>query len=387
MPNFNNTKIIYISHAHLSSKIRFDYYIDYLLNKKWIVEYWNLLPLLHGEIDEFGSQDEDFMRTPQTYNEIETMLSLHENKDAIYVLLINYGPNYLRLYRLLSKYGCKIHFFAWGAYPPIKGGSTWINIVHHFSTPLILIKKSFNTINCIVHEKLKLVKPYDVVYGAGYSILETFPDASKVVSVNTVDYDHYVRVKKHTNRLVVGSYAVFLDVYLPYQSDLIVLKMPKLDPDKYYASLNHFFELLESKYGIKIVIAAHPKANYKSNPFEGREIYNGLTPELVANTDFVVSHNSTSVSYAVLNLKPIIFVYTSIMEKIYKNMCVEKIISMANYLGSTLYDIDEITQEEQIIIEDVDLKRYENYKYSFLTSRESENTTMQELFWREINDQ
>ena len=78
------------------------------------------------------------------------------------------------------------------------------------------------------------------------------------------------------------------------------------------------------------------------------------------------------------------------MEKIYKkarNQIVEGIILRANYLKSSVYDIDEITQEEQIVIEDVNLDCYENYKYSFLTSRESEHTTLQELFWREINDQ
>jgi hypothetical protein len=390
MSNFDNTKIIYIAHEHLSLKNRLDYYIDYLINKKWTVEYWDLLPLLHGEIDEFGSQDADFLHTPLTYNEIETMLSLPENKDAIYIILINYGPNYLRLYRLLTKYDCKIHFFAWGAFPSSSRESKWMKIVHHFPTPLTLINKSFNTINCFVHKKLKLVKPFDVVYGAGSVILKAFSDASKLVSVNIVDYDHYVKIKTQTQSYVVGSYAVFLDSYVTHHPDLEILSLPKLNPDKYFKSLNHFFELLENKYEIKIVIAAHPKANYINNPFEGREIYSGLTPELVAKADFIVSQHSTSVSYAVLNLKPIIFVYTSIMEKIYKkarNQIVEGIILRANYLKSSVYDIDEITQEEQIVIEDVNLDCYENYKYSFLTSRESEHTTLQELFWREINDQ
>jgi hypothetical protein len=381
----NNRKIIYISHSHLTSKVRFDYYIDYLLSKNWSVEYWNLLPLLHGEIDEFGSQDADFLVTPKTYSDIEKMLSLKDNRNAIFVILINYGPKYILLYRLLTKYNCNIHFFAWGAYPHSKAESILKKMFLHLLNPFTLFKKIFNHINCVIHKKLKLVKPYDVVYCAGQSILKTFPDALKLVSVNTIDYDHYVRVKKDTKSLVNDSYAVFLDINLPFQSDLKIHNMPMLDPDEYFGSLNNFFELIEKKFRLKIVIAAHPKANYDNSTFKGRKIFRNLTPELVSKANFVLSHHSTSISYAVLNCKPIIFIYTSLMEKIYNKTCVEKIISFANFLESTVYDINKINKEEQISIKDVDINRYKDYKYSFLTSHNSEHTTMQDLFWNEIN--
>ena len=379
----NIRKVIFISHAHLTSKRRCDYYIDYLLAKGITVEYWDLVSLLFGEVDEFGAQNEEFLHVPRTYEEIETLLSLMENRNAIYIIHINYGHEYLRLYRLLTKYNCQMWFMAWGAFPS-SCISRWQKVLRRLSRPLKTIENVLNKINCIIHKKLKLVKPFDVVFGAGYSILKTFPDATKVVPVNLADYDHYVRVKSQACKFVGGRYAVFLDINIPNQSDIKIEGLPMLDPGEYYASLNHFFGLLEAKYKVKVVIAAHPKANYENELFEGREIYRGCTPELLKDADFAISHHSTSVSYAVLNIKPIIFIYTEMMKQLYKNTRVNQIYDFANFLGAAVCNIDEITCGDQVTIGDVRLECYEDYKYSFLTTHESEQTTTQEIFWREI---
>jgi hypothetical protein len=380
----NCKKVIFVSHAHLTDKRRSDYYINYLLDKGIAVEYWDLVPLLFGEMDEFSAQAVDFLYSPRSYEEIKKMLAFHENRDVIYIIHINYGHQYLKLYRLLNKYNCKIWFLSWGGYPS-SSVSISRKILRRFSNPLKLIGNVFNKINCIAHKKLKLVKPFDVVLGAGYTILKTFPDAIKVIPVNTADYDHYVRVRSQECQFIEGDYAVFLDINLPDQSDIKTEGLPLLDSDKYYASLNHFFQLLETKYNVKVVIAAHPKANYAEEIFEGREIISGRTPELIKDAVFAISHHSTSVSYAVLNIKPIIFIYTEMMMQMYKNTRVKQIYDFAFFLGATVCNIDEITQEDQIFIEDVKLNRYEDYKYSFLTTHESESTTTQEVFWREVN--
>jgi hypothetical protein len=89
--------------------------------------------------------------------------------------------------------------------------------------------------------------------------------------------DHYVRSLSEKTRPVEGSFAVFLDINLPYHTDLKIVGWPTIEPHEYYASLNRFFDLLEERFGIKIVIAAHPKANYGREIFQGREIYCGMT--------------------------------------------------------------------------------------------------------------
>jgi pantothenate kinase len=86
----------------------------------------------------------------------------------------------------------------------------------------------------------------------------------------------------------------------------------------------------------------------------------------------------------VLNAKPIIFVYTDAMEEAYKTTVVSYINDFACYLDAAVYNIDEITGHEQIEIRKVDQARYENYRYDFLTSPESEQMSTQEIFWHEI---
>lgn len=377
-------KVVYISYMHLSEKVARDWYIDYLRANGIMVEYWDLIPLLFGRFNEAGSKIADFVFTPGTYSELEKMLGLPENREAIYVILICYEGRFARLFRLLSKYNCRTYFIAWGNIP-VKSLPIWHQIVCGLiNNPRQFTGKVINKIKGVVYKELKLVNSFDVVFAAGDATVKMYPDAGKIVPINLVDYDHYMRTKSASRRIVEGPYAVFLDIYLPYQSDLKAVGLQVVDPQNYFFSLNRFFKIFEQEYGIKVVIAAHPKADYGNKTFEGREIYMGLTPELVKDADFVISHHSTSLGYAVLNCKPIIFVYTDEMKRLYKETSVSFMHDIANYLGANIYNIDQLTQGDQIAISGVNFVRYEKYKYGYLTTRETEHTTTQELFLREI---
>jgi len=371
----------------LSEKVTRDWYIDYLRVNGVVVEYWDLIKLLFGGFDEANSIRTNYLFTPRTYDELEKMLGLPENREAIYVILICYDGRFARLFRLLNKYDCKTYFIAWANFP-IKSIPKWRQIMRGFSiNPVRLGGKVINTVRGVAYKKLKLVKPFDVVFAAGGATLSMYPDAGKTIPINLIDYDHYVRVKSEARRIVEGRYAVFLDIYLPYQSDFNVNGMQTVDPLGYFSSLNRFFKIFEQEYGVKIVIAAHPKADYGNKTFEGREICRGLSPELVKDADFVISHHSASLGYAVLNYKPLIFVYTDEMERLYKETIVSWMHDYANYLGVNIYNIDQLNQGDQIPIGSINLARYESYKYNYLTTRESEHTTTQEIFWNEINKQ
>jgi len=378
-------KVIYIAYAHLSNKVARDWYIDYLRANGIVVEYWDLITLLLGGFKEANTIEADYVFTPSTYSELGKMLSLLENREAIYVILICYEGRFTRLFRLLSKYDCRTYFIAWANFP-IKTLSKWQQIVRELIiNPIRLGGKVVNKIKGVAYKKLKLVKPFDVVFAAGDATIKMYPDAGKIVPINLVDYDHYVRAKSESRKIVEGPYAVFLDVYLPYHSDLKVISLQSVDPHNYFFSLNRFFKIFEQEYGIKVIIAAHPTADYGNNTFEEREIYRGLTPELVKDADFVISHHSASLGYAVLNSKPIIFIYTNEMKLLYKNtMTMTLINDVADYLDANIYNIDEVTQGDQIVFGSINFERYNSYKYNYLTTKESEHTCTQDIIWREL---
>lgn len=377
-------KVIYVSSMHLSEKVSCDWYIDFLVSKGVAVEYWDLVPLLFGG-DTSASKLTDYLRTPRNYQEIHSLLRLPENKGALYMMLISYEGRTTDVYRLVSEHDCWMCFIAWGALPinrESKGLRVFRRIV---SNPAKFAWAFYFKMKAIAYKKLKLVKPYDVIFSAGRAILASTQYANKVVPINLVDYDHYVRVLSEKKRPAAGSFAIFLDIYLPHQTDLPIVGEPSIDPQEYYASLNRFFGLLEEKYKFRVVIAAHPKATYGAETFQGREIYKGLTPELVRDAEYVISHHSTSISYAVLNAKPIIFVYTDAMVKVYKASAVSYINDIAGYLDAAVYNIDEITGYDKIEIKKVNQTRYKNYKYDFLTSPESEQLDTRGIFWSQIS--
>ncbi|MBS4096027.1 MAG: hypothetical protein KGZ83_04215 [Sulfuricella sp.] len=380
-------KVIYIGHAHLSEKMERDWYINYLRARNVSVEYWDVLPLLFGEIDEPGAINANYLYVPKTYDAIEAMLCHPENIDAYFVMLVNYAGSTVKLYRLLGKHHVRMIYILWAAFPGERSGRAQQVLHGLISNPLTLVKKAFNAIKARIYKNLKFIQPFEIVFAAGQVLMRSEQHSAKMVPINFCDYDQYMRVMSEGGgRLVNERYAVFLDVYLTNQSDLVIFGLKAINPSEYLQSLNHFFELLELKYGVKVVVAAHPKANYNPETFNGRDIFCGVTPELVRDAEFVISHHSASVSYAVLNRKPIIFVYTEEMNILYGHTPIIVVIqSMADFLGAPIYNTNEITECDQISIGDVDSIRYEKFKYDYLTTHESEHTTTQEIFWREIS--
>lgn len=364
----------------LSDKASRDWYIDFLIEKGMPVEYWDVASLIYGE-DGRHSQQTAYLRTPKSYREIERMLQLPENMNASYVMLVTYEGRTARLFRILSRRKCRMLFISWGALPVGHSRRLRKTLLNPRASALNFARKT----KAAIYKKVGLVQPFDCVFVAGQVLMSSPSYANRRVAINLSDYDHYVRARSAPEPVVEGRYAVFLDIFLPHQSDLRISGMRPIEPIAYYRSLNRFFSLLEQVFDTKVVIAAHPKAEYDATTFDDRAIFRGVTPELVRDADFVISHHSTSLSYAVLNRKPIMFIYTSRMKALYELTVVAYLHELAAYLHAPLYNVDDIVRGEQIAVPQVDDERYEAFKYDFLTSLASENAKTQEIFWREVN--
>ena len=233
--------------------------------------------------------------------------------------------------------------------------------------------------------KFGLLKPVDIVFAAGEVLVKNQRFAAKVVPINFVDYDNFMRLRSGKRVVRDSPYAVFLDTNLPYQVDLGVLGLPTLNPQNYYFSLNRFFDLVESQCSVTVVIAAHPKSNYGTDTFNGRACVRDLTPELVRDAEFVITQTSTALSYAILNLKPAIFIYTDDMVSLYAETFMRQLHDISGYLDAPLVNIDQLTAGSRIIIKAPNKERYECYKYDFLTTYESESTTTREIFFNALS--
>ncbi len=377
-------KIIFVSFIRLTPKVLHDWYIDYMIAQGVIVEYWDIVALVREEYNEVGELDTDYLSVFRTFSAVEEKLQLCENRDAFYVMLINYAGRFARIFRLLSKYNCRMIFIASGTMP-VKSVSIWGKVFRRLSNPLGLVDILLDKAKAIAYRRLKLVKPFHIIFAAGQVEMTNNQYAEKVIPINYIDYNDYINAKAKGDRVVKRHYAVFLDINLPFQSDLKICNMPAVNSGSYYRSLNRFFDLLELEYDVKTVISAHPKSDYSMETFQGREIYRGRTAEIVKDAEFVISHTSLSFGYAVLNFKPLIFIYTDEMKFLYSSNLIRQLNDFASFLDAALYNVDEITHGRQIIMKDVNLENYEKYKYSFLTTPVAECSTTQEIIWREMS--
>jgi hypothetical protein len=377
-------KVIYVSSGRLTDKVATDWHIDYLIERGAQVEYWDIVALVREEHVERGARNPQWLRVFRSFNEFEARLLQPENRDALYIMLMSYGGRLTRVFRLLSKHNCRMVRFASGALP-LDPVYKWRKIVAWLRTPGDCAKEIASRLKATALRRLKLVKPFAITFAAG-DLAKNGNDADRVVPINFFDYDSYVKAKSSRGcRIVTGRYAVFLDCYLPYHSDLAFVGYQPIDAGSYYRSLNRFFGLLERAYGVRVVIAAHPRAAYESATFEGRPVHRLVTAELVRDAEFVLSHTSTAMSFAVLNAKPLIFIYTDGMAATYERSLIRQMHCYADCLDAPVYNIDEISDGHAVAVERVNLACYERYKYDFLTSRQSENASTQEIFWQEIH--
>jgi hypothetical protein len=377
-------KIIYVSIVRLTDKMAADWHVDYLIDRGQVVEYWDIVSLVREEHSEVGARTPQWLHRLKSFEELEARLLQPENRDAFYVMLLSYAGNLTRVFRLLSKHDCRMLTFASGLLPR-DPAFKWRKIVAWLIRPYDCLRQIFNQSMASYLRRAGLVKPFAIAFAAGTESMNACY-ASRIVPINFFDYDRYREINaEHQPRLVSDPYVVFLDSNLPYHTDLAFVGCDHIDGPAYYRSLNRFFALIEHAFARKVVIAAHPRADYGNGTFDGRAIYRSATAQLVRDADFVLVHGSTAVSYAVLNRKPLVFIYTDGMLAAYKRWFIRSMQAIADCLDCPVYNIDRLVEARQLTVRPVNVSRYEEYKYRFLTSRESENTPTQEIVWRTLN--
>ena len=362
-------KIIYLSPVEYSNRIARDYLINDLIAKGQEVEYWNIGNLI------FGNNPDSVKNYKYTnFNQLESALELLDNKNIIFVILVCYELRSLKLYKLLTRHNLFIIYIQWGS---TKVFSRLKYVANYFKKNNVrvlikVIEKFYLYLNRI----FKLVKPFDVLFLAENFLLDNSKYAKKIKFINSCDYENFISPKKFFFK---DKYAVFLDVNLPFHFDNKIFNFKKIEPENYFESLNNFFTQIESKFKIKVIIAAHPTTDKRYRHYYRRQVFYDKTSELVSHSEFVISHHSLSINFAVLNYKPILFIFTDDMFKLYEYTTVQYINNLANFFQMPFINIDHIVNW-QIALYKVKKSIYNNYKYNYLTAKKTEFKSNGELF-------
>jgi len=135
---------------------------------------------------------------------------------------------------------------------------------------------------------------------------------SKPVDVESFEVVWARQIEADKTTINKNKYAVFLDGGIGDLPDRKILNLKVADNiDKYHDELKQVFGKIENDTGLPVVISLHPKSSYNEEQhqrlFGDRMILKGRSPELVKNSDLVLVHYSTAVSFAVIFKKPILF--------------------------------------------------------------------------------
>ena len=211
---------------------------------------------------------------------------------------------------------------------------------------------------------------------------------TKIIHAHSYDYNNYLSNNKLPKLKIKKPYAVFLDQYLPLHPDAPIFfgVNPRCTPEKYYPALNNFFNIFEKNFNMKVIICAHPKSDYKtnSNYLYGRKYIKNETINLVKNCNIAFTHCSTTITYAVLYKKPLVFLLSDEYVRSFDNYTPSVI---AKKLNSPYFNIDDKNNEskiENINLFKIDKKRYQIYKDDYIKYPSRSHKKFWEIFNEKI---
>ena len=150
-----------------------------------------------------------------------------------------------------------------------------------------------------------------------------------------------------------------------------------------YDSLLYWDSILTSlgkKFNLKVIISAHPRSDVilLSKYYKGREVFTQRTNELVKRSEFCIAHYSTSINYAVLHEKPIIFITTNDIDRCdHMRKC---IMAYVHYFNTSVLNISNDFHLPDI--NSINKKEYKQYKYDFIKSKNS----LDGRFWKIVGE-
>ena len=213
---------------------------------------------------------------------------------------------------------------------------------------------------------------YDYLLLAGKADLNNVltKNAKKIIKGQSLDYDIFLKLRNKNITTELKSYAVFLDQCLPFHSGPMIREEKKIaTKDKYFPSLNNFFNDFEKKTGLEIIFAAHPRSRYDLYPeyLYGRKYFMYKTAELIINSKIVLLHSSTSLSFAILYKKPTIFLTSNEIKRSFHDF---RVHSFSRSMDSLMFNIDDknnyskIPNNSKIFF--INEKKYQEYKDNYL---------------------
>jgi hypothetical protein len=392
------TKIIVITDYPFNTRDYDRFGIETFRKNGFEVEIWDITSYLHKKHhDQLIRENSDKYKGLRRFSEKSEIIHAIAvlDKKCIINYLIEYSHRTFFIFKAISRYKisyCVMVMESFTTSEPVQNCSFGSQIKYMmkkgFSLKLRTILEHLINKTLIAYYPVFGIAPASLIILAGEKSAEISPypvDADTVrVWTHIPDYDIYLRQKDEINDFPKFE-GIFLDQYLPMHPDFLHMGADfPFTPDAYYPKVCNFFSILEKNMKLQIVIAAHPRSDYEHSPeyFEGRTIIKGKTADMVRNCSFVITHTSTSLDFAVLYNKPVIFITTDILEKMTsgKNNYGSIIQSKASVLGKTPINIDHVTDFDWASEMKIDQAAYLRHKNLYIKKEGTPEKPLWEIY-------
>jgi len=382
-------KIIYFIQSPFNKRDYDRFGIEVVQQNGFEVEVWDfgsfLHPHIHQKVKTGVPDPSDWRGVKYFTSEKEALGAIFKLGSETFVIpIIIFNLNSFKIYRMISKKRLKYGVIVSNNQLSPDNGST-VNFLSKIRKltlkrlPSILFNRTqFNYLS-IQPASFLLAGGEQSTRGHRYPVNKT----TKIIWSHTLDYDIYLRTK---NRQVKAdnNMGVFLDEDVPFHSDYLYMGVqPPATPEEYYPLLCNFFTLLENKYNVRIVIAAHPRSRYDNltDYFQGRPVIRGETVELIKKAGFAITHSSTSVNYPILFEKPIIFITTNRLQQSQQGPLIGLIASKLAKIPINLNNFSKIDWIKEMTF---DRKAYLNFKHQYIKKDGSEELPCWQIFANHI---
>lgn len=286
METSDNKKKLIIIHCSPLTKRWYKYYCYEKLITEFDLEYWDCSNFVYPHFIANDSIKDSHISKILNIDELRSKLQ-NSSPHAIIVMDIHRSEKNFKVLQLISHFYRKI---------------VYIDFFSNTIRPSIL-KRLIN----YIHFKTIRERFFYTLYQMMFTTTRISCKNDSIYRINHPDYETFLELKNIPPILPNKRYIVYVDNNYPFHPE-IQFREPSFNPNKaatlFYNSLNIFFEKVEKQYNCSIVIAAHPAANYPTNPYGGRLLIPNKTGLLVRDSIGVLLHTSNAISFAYLYKKP-----------------------------------------------------------------------------------
>lgn len=366
-------KLIFLDQEPLTPRRRKVFEIDALQREGFEVEFWDMSAYCFDGVVIKDVTITDFVLKINTLAAYKEEIKKQNFKNTIFIFegyLASLKPELNTILRGLNAVTVRFEINTTSKLPGKSLADKVKRITQHHFTEIIsqLTRTVTARLNGLFH------KPYSYVVSSG-SIIPAD------IQVNHSDYIQFLESQAN-GPILKEPYIVFLDQFYPYHPDF---KSKGLNIERnaqsFFSDLNGYFDKIEETYKIKIVIAAHPKANYNPEIFNNRGIFYGKSVALVKDAQAVIAISSASIDFAVMNDKPLALIITNdilncsqVRNEI---VCYQRLL--AKMLNLEVLNISTLNDTCDLSIHKFSSETRNNYLYLYLTSLGIEHTLNVEL--------